>query len=166
MAEAPSKSSSDKIFNLGEQEMAQSKQNKRAACPKDKPEYWCFFKPCFATLCGPQVLNFDSLFEPTSVSSGYSLIRYLGMCQGGKSNSPILHATSWNYKHSFLCSQSKKYDVVACSDVTFIIMGCMELLLLQVSWAAIQDSLLGTVAVLSSECRTSVLYTWDVCNSH
>ena len=153
MGEAPSKSSSDKIFNLGEQEMAQSKQNKRAACLKDKPELM-FFQ---ALLCHPLW---------STVSSGYSLIRYLGMCQGGKSNSPILHATSWNYKHSFLCSQSKKYDVVACSDVTFIIMGCMELLLLQVSWAAIQDSLLGTVAVLSSECRTSVLYTWDVCNSH
>ena len=49
MGEAPSKSSSDKIFNLGEQEMAQSKQNKRAACPKDKPELM-FFQ---ALLCHP-----------------------------------------------------------------------------------------------------------------
>ena len=49
----------------------------------------------------------------------------------GKSNSPILQATSLNkerslfFKNSFLCLQSKKCDVVARSDVTVIIMNCM-----------------------------------------
>ena len=57
MGKAPSKSSSNKIINLDEQEMAVGKQNKRAACPKDKLEF-TFFKPCYATLVWSTGLDF------------------------------------------------------------------------------------------------------------
>ena len=87
MGKGLGKSSSNKIIYWDEQEVALGKQNKRAACPKDKLEF-TFFQ---TLLPHPALANRSS--------SGYSPIWYLGMCPVGKTNSPILQATSINKEH-------------------------------------------------------------------
>ena len=44
LPKGPGKSSSDKIINYDEPEVALGKQNERAACPKDKLEFKFFLR--------------------------------------------------------------------------------------------------------------------------
>ena len=109
MGKAPSKSSSNEIINLDEQEMAPGKQNKRAACPKEKLEF-TFFQ---ALLCHPGVVH-----------RSWFLISYLSQPQYLQAIplSDILGCAKWG---KVILPFRRLLDVVACSDVTFIIMDCM-----------------------------------------